>query len=97
MSSKKHRKKLKQQYYNVKNYNLSRDTENKLVHDMDTVYHYLKEKSNTYVNSDDIIKNCDLYFTNRTQISTIINHVIKCYNVVIVTKSGRNGGYMYYE
>ena len=96
MSSKKHRKKLRQQYYNLKDLKLSHE-ENKLIHDRDAIYNYLKEKPYTHVTSDVLIENCDLYHTNKTQISTIIKHVIKCYNVVIDSKRGRKGGYMYYE
>ena len=97
MSSKKHRIKLKAQYNSKKVYKPSNDFEKKLLHDMETALSYLKEKPNKYVKSNELMKNCDLHYSDKTAISMIIKKIIQYYNAPITTKAGRNGGYMYYE
>ena len=97
MSSKKHRKKLKQQYNNPKTYKSSNDYEKKRLHDMGTIYNYLKQNQNTYVKISELMKNCDLYFCDKNAICALVKKIIQYYNAPIISKATRNGGYMYYE
>ena len=97
MSSKKHRKKLKDKYNNTKVYKPTRYFDKMFQQDSETVLNYLKEKPNTIVPSNEIIESCDLYFIGKTQLTKTIQKIREIYNVNITSKSGRNGGYMYYE
>ena len=97
MSSKKHRKKLKAQYNNTKVYKPSRYFEKMSQKDSATVLNYLKNKPNTIVSSNEIVESCDLYFIGKTQLTKTIQKIREIYNVNIISKAGRNGGYMYYE
>ena len=98
MSSKKHRKKLKQQYNkNTYNFKPKFNNSDKIQHNRDAIYKYLKERPNTYVTSDELVENCNFNNVNKTEIHYLINHVRRFYNIVINSKRGRNGGYMYYE
>ena len=97
MSSKKHRKKLREQYNNPRDYKPVYHDVYKLKQDREAIINYLKERQNTYVTSDELVKNCNLNYGTKTEIHHSINYIRKYDNIAISTKRGRNGGYMYHE
>ena len=97
MCSKKKRKFLKQQYNNHNNYKPIYHNENKLQQDRETILNYLKERKDTYLSKNELIKNCYLNYYGKSEITNTIKHIIQFYNINIKIKPGKNGGYMYYE
>lgn len=97
MTSKKKRKKLKQQYTTTPIHQPKFHNLNKLKEDQQNILSYLKKKPNTVINRTELIKNLNLNYYNRNEITQTIKHIKQNYNVKITSKQGYNGGYIYHE
>lgn len=96
MSSKKYRRKLKEQYNHKQHNSYLFHDYNKLQEDRELILNYLKENPNTVIKRRELINNLPLNYDGLNEITSAIKHIIKEYNASIFTKSGYNGGYMYY-
>ena len=94
MTSKKKRKKLKEQYNPKK-------TPSKLFNkdsykDRELILNYLRNHPNEFIKGPEIINNNNLYFNTTGGVSRTVNIINNTTNYHIETKKGRNGGYIYY-
>lgn len=90
MSSKKHRKKLKE----IK----TEKKPNKMfLKDSEQVIGYLKRRPNEIVKRQEILDNTNLYYNSQSSISHTIKAINYYTDEYIHTIKGKNGGYMYYE
>lgn len=95
MSSKKQRKKLKQQYFNKKEQYIFHDY-NQVINDRELIMEYFKANPNIIIKSKDIMANINLYDNSQSSISRTIKMINNYSNVFINTIRGSNGGYVYY-
>lgn len=92
MSSKKYRKKLKDQY-NPKKKNNWYETDKNAERDREIILNFLKVNANHYVTSYDIMENNILYFNSQSSVSSNIKYIRENMNVNIISISGK--GYQY--
>lgn len=89
MSSKKYRKKLKEQY------TIKKPSKMYLV-DRERVLHYLKKRPYELVKGQEILDNTDLYNSSIGSLSRTIKAINYYTNEHIESFKGYNGGYIYY-
>ena len=89
MSSKKKRKKLKEQY-------TIKEPNEYFRKDGEVVLNYFKNNPNRYITSYEIINNINLYFNTTSGVSRTIKAIDNYTNYNITTKPARNGGYIYH-
>lgn len=89
MSSKKKRKKLKEQH------TIKEPSKMYLV-DSETVLNYFKTNPNRYITSNEIMNNIHLVNNTQSSVSRTIKAINYYTNYNINTKPARNGGYIYY-
>ena len=89
MSSKKKRKKLKEQY-------TIKEPNEHFRKDGEVVLNYFKNNPNRYITSYEIINNINLYFNTTSGVSRTIKAIDNYTNYNITTKPARNGGYIYH-
>lgn len=95
MSSKKKRKKLKEQY-NPKNkigYNFFYKD---YFHDRDLILEYFKNNPNIKITCQELINNINLEFDTSSSVSKTIKAINNYTNYHIESKTGYGGGYIYY-
>lgn len=90
MSSKKHRKKLKE----LKN---SKKPIKMFLIDSDQVIGYLKRRPYEIVKRQEILENTNLHYKSLSSVSQTIKAINYYTDEHIITIKGKNGGYMYYE
>lgn len=89
MTSKKHRKKLKQQY--------TKKIPNKMyLTDREQVLNYFKSRPFQLIKGEEIISNNNLEFDSTGGVSRTIKAIKYYNNVNIESFRGKNGGYIYY-
>ncbi|MGN0967463.1 MAG: hypothetical protein ACI4OP_07820 [Candidatus Coprovivens sp.] len=91
MTSKKKRKKLKEQYNNK-----SKIPNKLFLRDRELVLNFLKNHPNEFITAQEIINNNNLEFDNTSGVSRTIKAINYYTNFNIQTKKGKNGGYIYY-
>ena len=96
MSSKKYRKKLKEQYNHKQHNSYLFHDYNKLQEDRELIYNYLKQNPNTLITRSQLIKNLPLNYNELNAITSNVKYITQHYKVSIISKKGRNGGYIYY-
>ena len=89
MTSKKKRKKLKEQY-------IIKEPNEHFKKDGEKILNYLKNHPNELIKGKEIIKNNNLYYDTISGVSRTIKSINYYTNNNIITKSGYNGGYIYY-
>ena len=90
MSSKKYRKKLKEQKNEKKPSKM-------FLKDSEQVINYLKTKPYEIVKGKEILDNTDLIYNSSGSLTQTIKSINYYTNNHIQTFKGKNGGYMYYE
>lgn len=97
MSSKKHRKKLKEQYNprNKKKYYTPYLLTDEAKHDRESILTYLKSNPNRTVSSTELMRNAYLLACSRSTISRNISYIKEYEDSHVITVSCR--GYMYVE
>ena len=95
MTSKKYRKKLKEQYNskNVKQYSLFYKDNAK---DRDIIVDYFKNNPNRIITAKELVINNNLKFDTSSSICHSIKYINNNNNLNIQSKKGRYGGYIYY-
>lgn len=95
MSSKKQRKKLKEQYNkNKKTLTLTFHNQQQVKKDIDQVLSFLKTKPNNIVTRKEIINNTTLYDDSKSSVSRMIQAINYYTDSYIETVKGR--GYIYH-
>lgn len=94
MSSKKKRKKIKEQYNHKKSPSKLYNKDS--YKDRELILNYLKKHPNKFIKGPEIIANNQLYFDTIGGVSRTVNIINNYTNYHIETKKGRNGGYIYY-
>ena len=89
MSSKKKRKKLKEQY-------TIKEPNKMYLIDSETVLNYFKNNPNRYITSYEIMNNTHLENDSQSSVSRTIKAINYYTNFNIESKIGGNGGYIYY-
>ena len=89
MSSKKYRKKLKEQY------TIKKPSKMYLV-DRESVLNYLKKRPYELVKGQEILDNTDLYNNSISSLSRTIKAINYYTNEHIESFRGKSGGYIYY-
>ncbi len=89
MSSKKHRKKLKEQYNNKKPIKM-------YLVDRERVLDYLKKRPYELVKGQEILDNTNLYNNSIGSLSRTVKAINYYTNEHIETIKGKGGGYIYY-
>ena len=89
MSSKKKRKKLKEQY-------TIKEPNKMYLIDSETVLNYFKNNPNRYITSYEIMNNTHLENDSNSSVSRTIQAINYYTDYTIESKACRNGGYIYY-
>ena len=89
MSSKKKRKKLKEQY-------TIKEPNKMYLIDSETVLNYFKNNPNRYITSYELMNNTHLENDSNSSVSRTIQAINYYTNYTIASKPTRNGGYIYY-
>ena len=89
MSSKKKRKKLKEQY-------TIKEPNEHFKKDGEKILNYLINHPNEYIKGKEIIKNNNLYYDTTSGVSFTVKSINDYTDYNIKTKPSSNGGYIYY-
>ena len=92
MSSKKYRKKLKEQYTKPKKFHFL-DKDHHAEEDREKILNFLRENPNQYFTSVELIAYALLYYETSSTVSQNIRYIRENLDANIVSKRGK--GYMY--
>ena len=89
MSSKKKRKKLKEQY-------IVKEPNEHFKKDGEKILNYLRTHPNKFIKAKEIIQNNNLYYDTTSGVSFTVKSINDYTDYNIKTKPSSNGGYIYY-